>query len=483
LDNINIALDIGTHKVACLVAQKSAEGNVKILGIGITESEGLNRGVVTHIDKTVNTIKKVISQAEQQSGIKIEDVTVGIAGDHIEALQTRCLVGISGENPEIKEGDVTRILEEAKKLPIHTDRSIIHIMPSEYIIDGQDGITDPIGMSGGRLEGIIHVITGLKSAISNIERCVERAGLRVKDIVLEPIASSRSVLTNEEKEVGVAIVDIGGGTTDVAVFQDNVLRFTSIFALAGKHVTEDIKEVLKIISQKAEKLKKEYGHCYGPSIHNDEIIMIPGVAGRPPVEVSKSYLCEIVEPRMEELFSIALEEINRSGFANRLGAGVVITGGTCLLRGTEMLAHDVFNMPVKLGIPTGITYTGLGPEVESPVYATGVGLALWAFDKDEEKGIKASAKKALVSEKNADTNNQKNQSSHTKPKLSWKTMFKKNAVEGDAAVPEAKNESIVNTKANSAKGSGSDTDLKEDKGSNSNIQNLSKKLKDFVEQL
>jgi len=470
MEHINVALDIGTHKVACLVAQKNIQGEVKILGVGITESEGLNRGVVVNIDKTVSTIRKVIDQAEQQSGVKIEEVTVGIAGDHIEALQTRCLVGISGDNPEIAESDVQRLLEEAHKLPITPDRSIIHVMPSEYIIDGQDGITDPVGMSGARLEGIIHVITGMKSAISNIQRCVSRVGLSVKDIVLEPIASSRAVITDEEREVGVALVDIGGGTTDIAIFQDNVLRFTSIFALAGKHVTEDIRTVLQIVSQKAEKVKKEHGHCYGPSIMNDEIFMIPGVAGRKPIEVTKSYLCQIIEPRVEELFSFAVEEIARSGYGNKLGAGIVLTGGTCLLKGTEDLAHNVFNMAVKLGIPTGITYSGLGPEVESPVYATGVGLALWAFDKDDTSGKVLQAE----SKESSDQKNSPVESSYSEPKLKWTSMF--NAYKKKSGSEQIKERSQIN----SGKSEDSNT---ESVGGTTHIRNISKKLKDFVEQL
>lgn len=474
MENLNVALDIGTHKVACLVAQKASEGDINILGVGITESEGLNRGVVVNIDKTVATIKKVVEQAEQQSGVKINEVTVGIAGDHIEALQTRCLVGISGENPEISQNDINRLLEEAHRLPITPDRSIIHVMPSEYIIDGQDGITDPIGMSGARLEGIIHVITGLKTAISNIKRCVERAGLKVKDIVLEPIASSRAVLTPEEKEVGVALVDIGGGTTDIAVFQDNVLRFTSIFALAGKHVTEDIRMVLQIVSQKAEKVKREHGHCYGATIMNDELFMIPGVAGRKPIEVRKSELCQIIEPRMEELFSFAMEEIVRSGFGGKLGAGIVLTGGTCLLKGTEELAHDVFGMAVKLGIPTGITYNGLGPEVESPVYATGVGLALWAFDNDEKLGRTSTTETLKAADIEEVEATQERPASHTEPKLSWRGIFN----------GEKRKLSVKDDKDNKISNKPSVADSKKEKSRESSpLKGVSKKLKEFIEDL
>lgn len=380
--HITVGLDIGTSKVCALVASSAEDGGLEILGIGITESEGLNRGVVVNIEKTVKTIKKVIEQAEQQSGVKINDVVVGIAGDHIEAIQTRGIVGISNANQEVQQSDVDRLLENARNLKIPAERQIIHVIPQEFIIDGQDGITDPIGMSGVRMEAEVHIITGLNTAIKNIQSCVERSGIKVQQVVLEPFASSRAILTEEEKEVGVALIDIGGGTTDIAVFQENVIRFTSIFGIAGKHVTDDVRKCLGIIANQAERVKREYGHSYEAGIMKDEVFMIPGISGRPPMEVSKIDLCKIIEPRMEEIFEFAMNELNRSGYLDKLGAGIVVTGGTCLLNGTEDLARKVFGVPVKLGIPTGISYSGLAPEVESPVYSTGVGLALYGLDTD-----------------------------------------------------------------------------------------------------
>jgi cell division protein FtsA len=385
--NITVGLDIGTSKVCALVASTAEDGGLEILGIGITESEGLNRGVVVNIDKTVKTIKKVIEQAEQQSGVKIKDVVVGIAGDHIEAIQTRGIVGISNPNQEVQQSDVDRLLANARNLKIPAERQIIHVLPQEYIIDGQDGITDPIGMSGVRMEADVHIITGLNTAIKNIHTCVERAGIRVQQVVLEPFASSRAILTEEEKEVGVALIDIGGGTTDIAVFEDNVIRFTSIFGIAGKHVTDDVRKCFTIIANQAERIKREYGHTFEKSIMKNEVFMIPGISGRPPMEITKVDLCKIIEPRMEEIFEFALNELNRSGFLDRLGAGIVVTGGTCLLSGTEDLATKVFGMPVKLGIPTGISYSGLAPEVESPVYSTAVGLALFGLDSENENAM------------------------------------------------------------------------------------------------
>lgn len=391
---ITVGLDVGTSKVCALVASIADDGGLEVLGIGITESEGLNRGVVVNIDKTVKTIKKAIDQAEQQSGVKINEVVVGIAGDHIEAIQTRAIVGISNPNQEVQQSDVDRLLINARNIKIPAERQIIHILPQEFIIDGQDGITDPIGMSGVRMEADVHIITGLNTAIKNIQTCVERAGIKVQQVVLEPFASSRAILTQEEKEVGIALIDIGGGTTDIAVFEENIIRFTSVFGIAGKHVTDDVRKCLGIIANQAERVKREYGNCFEAGIMRDEIFMIPGISGRPPMEVSKVDLCKIIEPRMEEIFEFAFSELNRSGFIDRLGAGIVVTGGACLLKGTEELARKVFGMPVKLGIPTGISYSGLAPEVESPVYSTSVGLALYGLDSEntntrfsEEKSV------------------------------------------------------------------------------------------------
>ncbi|MGA2296143.1 MAG: cell division protein FtsA [FCB group bacterium] len=383
--HITVGLDIGTSKLCCLVASPDAKAkSLNILGIGIAESDGLNRGVVVNIDKTVRTIQKVIEQAEQQSGIEIKEVVAGIAGDHIESFQSRGIVGISNPAHEIAKNDVERLLDESKNIAISDIRQILHVISQDYIIDGQDGIIDPIGMSGVRMEGNVYVVTGLKTAIHNIYKCVERNNIRVKDIVLEPLACSYAVLNDEEKEVGVALIDIGGGTTDIAIFEGNVIRFTSVFAIAGKQVTDDVRRGLGIIANQAERIKREYGHSYLPSLMKDDIFMIPGIGGRKPMEIKKSYLCQIIQPRLEEIFEFALAEIRRSGFSGSLGAGVVITGGCSLISGIEELAQAVFGMPVKIGIPSGITYSGLAPEVENPIYSTAVGLALYGL-KDYER--------------------------------------------------------------------------------------------------
>jgi cell division protein FtsA len=274
---------------------------------------------------------------------------------------------------------VRRLVEDAHNIAIPSDRRIIHIFPQDFVIDGQDGITDPVGMSGVRMEANVHVVTGLVTAIQNIYRCVERAGLRVQDLVLEPIASSHAVLDQEEKEVGVALVDIGGGTTDIAIFEEGVIRHTAMFGIAGNKVTDDVKKGLGVIQNQAEAVKLTYGHALQESIMRDEMFMIPGINGRKPMEVTKSLLCQIIQPRMEEIFEFAFAEIRRSGYSRNLSAGVVITGGCSQMRGAAELAEQVFGIPVKTGIPGGTIRGGLAPEVQSPTYATAVGLVLYAL--------------------------------------------------------------------------------------------------------
>jgi len=386
---LTVGLDIGTSKICCLVASPDSNPNsLNILGIGITESDGLNRGVVINLDKTVSSIKRAIDQAEQQAGIEIKEVVVGIAGDHIQSFQTRGIVGISSNNHEICRKDVERVLEESRNIAIPSERKILHVIPQEFIIDGQDGITDPVGMSGVRMEVNVHIVTGLSTAISNIYRCLEKLNIKVKNIILEPLASSKAVLDEEEMEVGVAMIDIGGGTTDVAIYEENVIRFTSDIAIGGKQVTDDVRRGLGIIASQAERIKREYGHAHLDSILKDEIFMIPGVGGRRPIEINKSFLCQIIQPRMEEIFEFALNEIRKSDYAGSLGAGIVLTGGCSLLRGVEELAQDVFGMPVKIGAPSGISYSGLAPEIENPIYSTAVGLALYGLEKAERAAEK-----------------------------------------------------------------------------------------------
>jgi len=367
------ALDIGTTKVCCIVGSITENGAISILGVGHTPSDGLNRGVVVNIEKTIRSIERAVDEAQHRAGIPVHYVTVGIAGDHIQSFQSRSVIAISSPDHEIRQTDVTRLLNDAKRVAIPADRRIIHIIPQEFIVDGQDGVHDPIGMSGVRMEANVHIVTGLVTAAENIYKCVERAGLHVKDMVLEPLASSYAVLDDEEREVGVVLIDIGGGTTDVAIFEDHTIRHTAVIGIAGKKVTDDIRIGLGVLNDQAEHLKRNYGVALSDLILNDEEITVRGVGGRKPLELPKSMLSRIIQSRMEEILEFALTEVERSRYLHRLSAGAVITGGGAMVRGTTELAQRVLHMPVKIGIPSGFT-GGLAPEVENPVYATAVGL-------------------------------------------------------------------------------------------------------------
>lgn len=381
---IYVGLDIGTSKVCAIVAERDDDGNgLHVLGIGHAPSEGLNRGVVVNIEKTVRSIQRAVEQAQQQSGIMIESVVVGIAGDHIQSFPSRGVVTIANPERVVTQQDVTRLLEDSKKVAMPSDRRILHVIPQEYIIDGQDGIFDPVGMSGLRMEANVHIVTGLVTAAQNIYRCVERAGLQVDDIVLEPLASGYAVLDDEEKEVGVALIDIGGGTTDIAIFEDRTIRHTAVVGIAGRMVTDDIRRGLGIIGEQAERIKREHGCSMESLILNDEVFMIPGIGGRKPMEITRRTLCQIIQPRMEEILEFALIELKKSGYLRRLSAGVVLTGGGALLRGATELAQTVLGLPVKIGIPTGFGDSALAPEVESPIYATAVGLVINAHRRGE----------------------------------------------------------------------------------------------------
>ena len=383
--DVIVGLDIGTSKVCAIVARRDQENpnGVHVLGIGHAPSDGLNRGVVVNIEKTVRSIERAVEGAEQQSGVTIRSVTVGIAGDHIQSFPSRGVVTISDPEQVVSQADVDRLLEDAQRVSLPSDRRILHVIPQEYIIDSQDGITDPVGMSGLRMEANVHIITGLVTAAQNIYRCVERAGLQVEDIVLEPLGSSYAVLEEDEREVGVGLIDIGGGTTDIAVFEDGTIRHTSVIGIAGHMVTNDIRKGLGIIGDQAERIKREYGYAYGAMILNDEAFMIPGIGGRKPMEITRSMLARIIQPRMEEILEFSLAELKRSGYLRHLSAGVVLTGGGALLRGSAELAQEVLGMPVKIGIPNSMGGSALAPEVESPIYATGLGLVLRALERTQ----------------------------------------------------------------------------------------------------
>lgn len=343
-ERIVVGLDIGTTKVCAVVASINSQDRIHILGVGKAPSEGLNRGVVVNIDKTVNAIKTAIKQAELASGIEVNSVNVGIAGDHIRSIRSKGVITINNKDKEITVDDVERILKDCQQIMLPPDQQILHVIPQEFVVDGQDGITDPVGMSGMRMEAEVHIITGLVSAAKNLYRCVERAGYMVADIILEPLASSYAVLDDEEKEAGVVLVDIGGGTTDLAVFQENTIRHTAVIAIAGKKVTDDIKIGLSVLEDQAQTLKHKHGECFVDMITEDESITIPGIAGRPPKEITKSILAKIIQARMEEILEIVAIEVKRSGYAESLSAGIVITGGGSLIKNVCPLANEVLGM-------------------------------------------------------------------------------------------------------------------------------------------
>ncbi len=375
-ENIITGLDIGTTKVVAVVAAANGGNRVNILGVGVAESEGLNRGVVVNIDKTVAAVQQAVREAEHAAGVSVHRVIVGIAGDHIQSFQSRGVITISNRDGEIRQKDVQRLLEDTTHVAMPSDREILHVIPQEFIVDGQDGVADPVGMSGVRLEANVHIITGLVSAAKNIYRCIQRAGYEVADIVLEPLASSFAVLHPDEKEVGVALIDIGGGTTDIALFEDNTIRHTAVIAIAGNKVTDDIRKGLGIMRDQAERLKCHFGTAVVDLVGEDEEISIPGIGGRPEKSISRSTLAQIIQPRMEEILEIAAIEIKRSGYGRHLAAGVALTGGGALIPGTAELATEVLGLEARIGMPSGLA-GGMVKEVSDPKFATAVGLVFY----------------------------------------------------------------------------------------------------------
>jgi cell division protein FtsA len=366
-----VGLDIGTTKICCVVGEVSeAGGIIDIVGIGTAPSTGLRKGVVINIDSTVESITKAIEEAELMAGVEISTVYTGIAGGHIKSFNSTGIVAI--KDGEVSEQDVQRVIDAAKAVAIPLDREVIHIIPQEYTINGQDGIRDPIGMSGVRLESKVHIVTGAVSSAQNIIKCANKAGLNVAEICLEPIASSEAVLTEDEKEMGVVLVDIGGGTSDIAIFKDGAVVYTGVLAIGGNHVTNDIAVGLRTPQAEAEAIKIKYGCAMAGMVKSDETIEVAGVGGRKARVLSRKLLAEIIEPRIEEIFSLIHQEVAKSGYMESLSGGVVITGGATLLEGMPELAEFIFEMPVKRGLPLNIG--GLRDVVNSPKFATAVGL-------------------------------------------------------------------------------------------------------------
>mgnify|MGYP001558414740 CR=1 FL=1 len=381
---IIVGLDIGTTKIACLVGRKNEHGKIEILGVGKSESVGVTRGVVSNIEKTVQSIKLAVEEASKNSGVDIAVVNVGIAGQHIRSMQHRGIHTRNSMDEEVGQDDINALIENMYKLVMQPGEEIIHVLPQEYIVDNEQGIKDPIGMSGMRLEANFHIISGQIAAAKNIHKCVAKAGLEVDDIILEPLASSESVLSQEEKEAGVVLVDIGGGTTDIAIFQDGIIRHTAVIPFGGNVITEDIREGCTIIYKQAELLKIKFGSALASESQANEIVCIPGLRGREPKEISVRNLASIIQARMEEIVEHVYYEIKNSGYEKKLIGGIVVTGGGSQLKHISQLFEYITGMDTRVGYPTEHLSKG-ADEVTSPLYATGVGLVLKGFEKYDKQ--------------------------------------------------------------------------------------------------
>lgn len=371
------ALDIGTTKICALIGEVDEHNQIKIIGMGNAPSEGLRRGVVINLDRTVQSILRAKEEAERMAGVEIKSVYAGIAGDHIRSVNGRGVVAVSGEDHIISSEDKRRVIEAAKAVALPFDREIIHILPQEFIVDDQRGIDDPVGMSGVRLEAEVHIVTGAVTSAQNICRCIERAGMGVHDLVLEPLASSFSTLTDDEKNLGVAVLDIGGGTTDIAMFYEGCIRHTAIVGLGGRNVTNDLAHGLRTPLDQAETIKITHGSAIHLEHEREEVFDVPGVGGRVPRKISRNVLVDIIQPRAEEILSLAFNEIKKSDYVHLMTSGAVLTGGCAMLPGLVDLAEEIFNIPVKLGKPNSVK--SVTDEVYKPNHATGVGLILYGF--------------------------------------------------------------------------------------------------------
>ncbi len=374
--NLIVGLDVGTSKCVAIVGEVTEEGALEVIGIGSSPSRGLKKGVVVNIESTVRSIQRAIEEAELMAGCEINTVYTGIAGSHVRSLNSHGIVAI--RDKEVSAGDVDRVIDAARAVAIPADQKILHILPQEFVIDHQGGIREPIGMSGVRLEAKVHIVTGANSAAQNIVKCVQRCGLQVEDIVLEQLASSFAVLAEDEKDLGICLADVGGGTSDIAVFAGGAIQHTAVIPIAGNQVTNDIAISMRTPTQYAEEIKIKYACALSQLANPDETIEVPSVGERPPRRLARQTLAEIVEPRYEELFRLIQEEVRRSGFEELIAAGVVLTGGSSKMEGAVELAEEVFHMPVRLGVPQFVD--GLSEVVRNPIHATGVGLLLYGSE-------------------------------------------------------------------------------------------------------
>ncbi len=381
--NLIVALDIGTSKIAALVGEVSADGEIQVIGFGTHPSYGLKRGVVINIESTVQSIQRALEEAELMAGCQIHSAYTGIAGSHIRSLNSHGIVAI--RDREVTQADIDRVIDAAKAVAIPADQKILHILPQEFIIDAQEGVREPIGMSGVRLESKVHIVTGAVSAAQNITKCVQRCGLTVNDVVLEQLASSYAVLSEDEKDLGVCMIDIGGGTTDIAIFTEGSIRHTAVIPIAGDHVTNDVAVALRTPTQSAEQIKINYASVLPNEVDPEQMIQVPNMAKRAPKMISKRALAQVVAARYEELFALVLTELRRSGFEDLITAGIVLTGGASGVEGGVELAESIFQMPVRLGLPQHVG--GLSDVRESPSFATGIGLLLYGQHHQQDQTL------------------------------------------------------------------------------------------------
>jgi len=390
-----VGLDIGTKKVAAIIGEITEDKKIEIIGIGTSESRGLRKGVVVNLEATVNAIKKAQEEAELMAGVEIESAFIGISGAHIKSFNSRGVIAVSGRNREISPEDIKRVVNQSKAVSIPPDREIIHVIPQEFLVDEQDGIKDPLGMSGIKLEVNVHIVTSALTSVQNLRTCIERAGIEIEDVFLNQIAAATSTLTPDEKELGVGLIDIGGGTTEIAIFERGSLWYTSIVPLGGDNFTNDIAVGLRTPIPEAEKIKKKFGCVASPLVDEEETIEVPAVGrGRKPRVLSRQILADIIQPRAEEIFRLIDNDIKRMGYEKSLNSGVVLTGGTAMLDGLEEVAEEIFDLPIRRGDPTGVG--GLVDRVNTPDYATTVGLILYGYNQLEEKGITKDRKKGLL---------------------------------------------------------------------------------------
>jgi cell division protein FtsA len=376
MSNVLSGVDVGTSKVCALIAERGPEGAPAVLGYGVVPCTGLRRGVVVNIEATVEALRAAITEAEKAAGARLNNAVVGVAGAHIRGLNSHGIVAVRGG--EVGPRDVERVIEAARAVAIPLDRQVLHILPQQFAVDDQDGVRDPVGMAGVRLEARIHIVTAAQSYGQNLYKCCERSGVTAGEFMFEPLASADAALFPEERELGVALIDIGGGTTDIIVFHNGAVMHTAVLPVGGNHITSDVAAGLRTPLTEAERLKVNYGVATNQVVGRDEMVQVPGVGGREPREIARRLLGEIIEPRMEEIFALALRELLRSGVADTLGSGVVLAGGTSLLEGTQELAERIFNLPVRRGLP--INLKGMPEELMKPMYTTAAGLLLHAAE-------------------------------------------------------------------------------------------------------